>query len=283
MDKKTRNYLYRYTFIISLALGVTVWILDAVFDYLFFYQGHSSFLSLLITEVPPHELYIRISALILFACFGILFSFYLKKYVESDTRLTNIFNNVIPICITDNDSTIISANKSYKEIFGPVKKENSFIKCYESRPGPKCKTSECPLQKITKENKQLYTCESTKNEPDGSKRFFIVTATPYKDLDDKPIGIIETFQDISERRLLENEREQLITDLKEAMKKVKTLSGFLPICASCKKIRDDKGYWKQIESYIKDHSDAEFSHSICPDCAENLYGNYLKEEDNQTE
>jgi len=51
----------------------------------------------------------------------------------------------------------------------------------------------------------------------------------------------------------------------------KTLKGFLPICASCKKIRDDKGYWNQIESYIRDHSEAEFSHGICPECIEKLY------------
>jgi len=72
------------------------------------------------------------------------------------------------------------------------------------------------------------------------------------------------------------EREKLITDLQEALAKVKQLSGFLPICASCKKIRDDEGYWQQIESYIRDHSEAEFSHGICPDCAKRLYGDYLK-------
>ena len=60
-------------------------------------------------------------------------------------------------------------------------------------------------------------------------------------------------------------------ELQQAMSKVKILSGFLPICASCKKIRDDKGYWNQIESYVRDHSEAEFSHGICPDCAEKLY------------
>ncbi|MBU0730758.1 MAG: DUF3365 domain-containing protein [Proteobacteria bacterium] len=59
--------------------------------------------------------------------------------------------------------------------------------------------------------------------------------------------------------------------LRQALDKVKTLSGFLPICASCKKIRDDKGYWNQIETYVRDHSEAEFSHSICPDCAQELY------------
>lgn len=59
--------------------------------------------------------------------------------------------------------------------------------------------------------------------------------------------------------------------LAEALSKVKTLSGFLPICASCKKIRDDEGYWNQIEGYIRDHSEVEFSHSICPNCAKKLY------------
>jgi two-component system cell cycle response regulator len=74
------------------------------------------------------------------------------------------------------------------------------------------------------------------------------------------------------------EREKLITDLQDALAKVKLLSGFLPICASCKKIRDDKGYWKQIEAYICEHSEAEFSHGICPDCARKLYGHYYTEE-----
>ena len=67
-------------------------------------------------------------------------------------------------------------------------------------------------------------------------------------------------------------------DLQEALDKVKKLSGLLPICASCKKIRDDNGYWKQIESYIRDHSDADFSHSICPECAKKLYPHLKRNE-----
>jgi DNA-binding response OmpR family regulator len=74
-----------------------------------------------------------------------------------------------------------------------------------------------------------------------------------------------------ERKRIENEKERLIHELQEALAKVKLLSGFLPICASCKKIRDDKGYWNQIEAYISKHSEAEFSHGICPDCAKKLY------------
>jgi hypothetical protein len=60
--------------------------------------------------------------------------------------------------------------------------------------------------------------------------------------------------------------------LVESMAQVRVLRGLLPICASCKKVRDDKGYWQQIESYIRDHSEADFSHSICPDCMKRLYG-----------
>ncbi|HEY6010307.1 MAG TPA: HAMP domain-containing protein [Nitrospirota bacterium] len=76
---------------------------------------------------------------------------------------------------------------------------------------------------------------------------------------------------IERRKQSEAEREQLISDLKTALTKVKTLSGLLPICASCKKVRDDKGYWNQIDAYISEHSDAEISHSLCPECAQKLY------------
>jgi PAS domain S-box-containing protein len=72
----------------------------------------------------------------------------------------------------------------------------------------------------------------------------------------------------------QEEREKLIRNLQEALVKVKTLSGLLPICSACKKIRDDKGYWRQLESYIRDHSEAEFSHGICPDCMRKLYPDF---------
>ena len=61
------------------------------------------------------------------------------------------------------------------------------------------------------------------------------------------------------------------TQLQDALAEVKTLSGLLPLCSSCKRIRDDQGYWQQIEAYIRDHSEAEFSHSVCPECAKKLY------------
>ncbi len=69
---------------------------------------------------------------------------------------------------------------------------------------------------------------------------------------------------------------QTIRELKKALSEVKTLSGLLPICAHCKKVRDDKGYWNQIEIYIDKHSDASFSHGVCPECAELLYPELAK-------
>lgn len=84
--------------------------------------------------------------------------------------------------------------------------------------------------------------------------------------------------DITDRKQAELERERLIVELREALARVKTLSGMLPICASCKKIRNDKGYWEQIETYIGEHSGAEFTHGICPDCVEKLYPGMKKKE-----
>jgi len=77
--------------------------------------------------------------------------------------------------------------------------------------------------------------------------------------------------ELVERRRIEADLQEKKDKLETALAQVKTLSGFLPICSSCKKIRDDQGYWKQIETYIKDHSDAQFSHSVCPECAKHLY------------
>ena len=78
-------------------------------------------------------------------------------------------------------------------------------------------------------------------------------------------------RDIAERKRVQEEREKLIAQLQEALSRVKLLSGMLPICAHCKKVRDDKGYWNQIEVFVREHSEAEFSHGICPECLKSLY------------
>ncbi|MGC8660094.1 MAG: PAS domain-containing protein [Desulfomonilaceae bacterium] len=88
---------------------------------------------------------------------------------------------------------------------------------------------------------------------------------------------VAVFDNVTVRKLAEQEKQKLVEDLQKALSEVKKLSGFLPICSSCKKIRDDKGYWQQVENYISDHSEALFSHGICPDCMRALYPEYADE------
>ncbi len=84
-------------------------------------------------------------------------------------------------------------------------------------------------------------------------------------------------RDITDRKRAERERETLIEDLRKALTEIKTLKGIVPICSFCKKIRDDAGYWKQLEQYIKEHSDAQMSHGICPECAQKYFSEYMEE------
>ena len=115
--------------------------------------------------------------------------------------------------------------------------------------------------------------------PAGLNRWFLLNVTP---LADERGGLVIAHIDITRRKLAEEEREHMIHELQEANTKIKTLRGLLPICASCKKIRDDRGYWNQIEVYIKLHSEADFSHSICPDCAKRLYPTVYSQRSSKT-
>ena len=113
--------------------------------------------------------------------------------------------------------------------------------------------------------------------PDGSIVWISHNCQPVYDEQGRFIGTRGSNRDITIRRSIEEERKKLIIELQNALAKVKRLSGLFPICSSCKSIRDDKGYWIRVESYIRDHPEAEFSHSLCPDCAKKLYPQYSKE------
>ena len=80
---------------------------------------------------------------------------------------------------------------------------------------------------------------------------------------------------VMERKRAEASLEKLVLELQGALSRIKTLKGLLPICSVCKKIRDDKGYWNHIESYIHHHSEADFTHGICPSCAQKVYSEDL--------
>jgi len=105
---------------------------------------------------------------------------------------------------------------------------------------------------------------------DGSFFPAEVGASYFLDHDEVPVGARYLFRDISERKRQEDERSRLIAELQEAIDNVHTLSGLLPICAICKNVRDDSGYWTQIESYMRKHASTDFSHSLCPSCRAEL-------------
>ncbi len=102
-------------------------------------------------------------------------------------------------------------------------------------------------------------------------KIFDLRIRPIYDQKNKLRGRLFHFRDITDKRMAEMRLEKTVTELRQALTEVKTLSGLLPICSSCKKIRDDNGYWNEVENYIRRHSEAEFSHGICPDCMRKLY------------
>ncbi len=113
---------------------------------------------------------------------------------------------------------------------------------------------------------------NTQIHKDGRQIMIETSGLPICDIDGKVVGWRGISTDITERKQAEAERERLIGKLQEALDNIKTLRGLVPICAECKKIRDDKGYWNQIEGYIERHSEALFSHALCPECMNTLYG-----------
>lgn len=117
----------------------------------------------------------------------------------------------------------------------------------------------------------MFSQESRFRTKNGKIKWCSATATPHS-LANGDVLFNGVFFDITERKNAEVEREMLIAKLQKALDSIKTLKGLVPICAKCKKIRDDKGYWSQIEKYIESHSDASFSHGICPECMDKLYG-----------
>jgi PAS domain S-box-containing protein len=129
---------------------------------------------------------------------------------------------------------------------------------------------------IVEARKPFSALENVNVRKDGRRIVLETSGIPIFDEKGNFSGYRGIDRDITDRKQAEQEREELILELKEALSRIKTLNGLLPICASCKKIRNDRGYWEQIETYIRDHSEAQFSHGICPDCAKSLYPEYMK-------
>jgi PAS domain S-box-containing protein len=166
---------------------------------------------------------------------------------------------------------LIDCNKRYAEMAGRSREELLKIETTQNISIP-----------LTEENHDstvqdiVFRGSFSWIRPDGKNNVIEYTAVPIK-LQGKTITI-GIDREITERKRIEEEREHLIKELQDALADVKTLSGLVPICANCKQIRDDKGFWMQVESYIQERSQARFSHGICPDCMRKLYPEFLPKE-----
>jgi PAS domain S-box-containing protein len=104
----------------------------------------------------------------------------------------------------------------------------------------------------------------------GDARLLRAHVEPLRDSGQTIRGVVGVALDLTERVRAEADRERLIEELQQALDSVKVLSGLIPICTHCKAVRDDKGYWLQVDAFMREHSNAKLSHSICPDCAQKV-------------
>jgi len=112
---------------------------------------------------------------------------------------------------------------------------------------------------------------TAKTESDDIVKGFHSGAVDYVTKPYKSVELNARVQTHLKLKRIMDEEARLVVQLKDALSQVKQLSGIIPICANCKKIRNDEGYWEQVETYIRDHSEAMFSHGLCPDCVRKLY------------
>ncbi len=195
---------------------------------------------------------------------------------ESEEKYRHIFeNSVVGFFQSTPEGRFISVNSAFAEMLGYESPDELGSKIsdiatqYYANPEDRGRYKEL-LQKFG----AVMSFEFKVKRKDGSQIWVSNSARAYF----KQNGTVDHYEgvviDITELKRVQAEREKLISELQEALAEVKTLSGLLPICSYCKNVRDDKGYWSQIESYIHQHSDADFSHGICPVCAEKHFPDF---------
>jgi PAS domain S-box-containing protein len=191
----------------------------------------------------------------------------LRKAAEDRLRQLSraVEQSPASVMITDTSGRIEYVNPKFCQVTGysaeeAVGKNPKVLKSGDMAP----ETYETMWQTIA--SGRTWSGEFHNRKKNGELYWELTSINPVRDATGKVTHYVSINEDITERKLAEAEREKLIGELKKALAEVKTLSGLLPICAGCKKIRNDQGYWSQIENYISLHTDARFSHSFCPDC-----------------
>nr|WP_239060940.1 PAS domain-containing protein [Desulfovibrio sp. JC022] len=199
---------------------------------------------------------------------------YENELLQNKHYMDVLFNSTLSgvIVVDATDHMIVDVNGPALEMMGRNKDDVVGKECHNFVcPAEKGK---CPIadlgQIVDRSERILLTVNSGKRTILKTVKTLNIASKEY---------YIESFIDITDLKEAEQAREKLIEELSEALEKVKTLSGLMPICAKCKKIRDDKGYWNNLESYIEKYSEASFSHGLCPECSDEMYGNqqwYIK-------
>ena len=199
-----------------------------------------------------------------------------EALAESERQYREFFeeNHAVMLIINPETADIIDANAAACKYYGYSKDAITQIKITDINTlSPEGVFAE--MQSARSEHRSYFHFQH--RLADGGTRDVEVYCGPIVVQEEELLFSI--IHDITDRKIAEAERERLIVELKEALAEVKTLRGFIPICASCKKIRDDAGYWQQIEKYIQDRSDAQFSHGLCPECKEVALAEILQEQD----
>ena len=165
------------------------------------------------------------------------------------------------------DSLIVSWNPAAERLFGYSVEE--IIGKSTAQLVPEHRNGEVrEILARVREGEIIAERETERLHKNGGLIPVSVTVSPIRNNLGEVIGASSITRDITRQKQAEDERQKLIQSLMASAQHVRMLSGLLPICATCKRIRDDKGYWQQVESYISKHSEVTFSHSICPVCAE---------------
>ena len=187
-------------------------------------------------------------------------------------RYVSIFEGIpAPILLLEPDRSVRSLNHAAAQLFFGTSTPGSWYYRAQERPAAAALTRLFPdfdrdLVTFLGSGRPRGEAEWRTAGP-GPARCFRVVFSRMLDLPSTYAGILVAFDDLTEARDAQAERESLIASLTRALEEVRQLSGLLPICAWCKKVRNDQGYWDQIETYVASHSDVVFSHGICPDCA----------------
>jgi len=260
---------------VGIGCATFFWILESILHAFVFHKG--TFITQIL-PANPHEIWMRSLVACMFITFGIYAHVIItrRKRVEQALRESEAKSQVIlqtmpsGLFTVDLDRRITSWNEEAVKITGLQAGEVVEKDCLEVLDCDECK-KECALFDDNID-KPIHGKECVIHV-DGRYITLLKNIEILREPEGMVVGGLESFIDITGQKQAAKEREKLIKKLQDALGEVKTLSGLLPICASCKRIRDDNGYWKQIETYIKEHSEADFSHSLCPECVKKLYPN----------